>query len=137
MRGSAQRPGVDRDQRTGRKKMKRRSSFATGRALAIMLIVLIGGVTTSAEAKKPTRPPPPSEPPTCDVSQPKYVLFLDDYPKGRFQLAVLPCLSDSPVDFVNPQELVLDLPRRDRRQIQDENGDVYHNGRVKRQASSF
>jgi hypothetical protein len=97
-----------------------------------MLIVVSGGVTTSADAKKPTRPPPPGEPPTCDVSQPNYVLFLDDYPKGRFQFAALPCLSDSSVDFVNPQELVLDLPRRDRRQFQVANGDVFHDGSVRR-----
>jgi hypothetical protein len=66
------------------------------------------------------------------VSQPSYVLFLDDYPKGRIQIATLPCLSDSTVDFVSPRELVLDLPRRDRRQFQVANGDVFHDGSVRR-----
>lgn len=112
--------------------MKRRPNFGTGRALAIMLVVVIGGVATSADARKPSRPPPPGEPPTCDVSQPNYVLFLDDYPKGSFQLAVLPCLSESSVDFVNPQELTLDLPRRDQRHFEVANGDVFLDGSVRR-----
>lgn len=104
----------------------------TGRALAITLILVIVGFTATADAKKPTRPPPPSVPPTCDVPQPNYVLFLDDYPKGRFHMAVLPCLSDNPVNLVSPQELLLDLPRRDLRKFQVANGDVYDDGNVRR-----
>lgn len=112
--------------------MQRQSIFTTGRMIAITLFVATGGVSPSAEARKPTNPPPPSNPPVCDVSQPNYVLFLDDYPNGRFQLAVLPCLTDSPVGFVSPQALALDLPRRDRRQFQVANGDVFYDGSIRR-----
>ena len=112
--------------------MKRAPRFSAGRAFAITLIVAIGGVTTSADAKKPTRPSPPSEPPACEVSQPNYVLFLDGYPNGRFQLATLPCLTERPVGFVSPQELILDLPRRDRRHFQVANGDVFYDGNIRR-----
>jgi hypothetical protein len=112
--------------------MKRLSGFSTGRMFAITLIVAIGAASTSVDAKKPTRPPPPSEPPICDVSQPTYVLFLDGYPSGSFHLATLPCLADNPVDLLSPQELVLDLPRRDRRRFQVANGDVFYDGSVRR-----
>ena len=47
-------------------------------------------------------------------------------------MAVLPCLSDNPVNLVSPQELLLDLPRRDLRKFQVANGDVYDDGNVRR-----
>ena len=112
--------------------MTRQSLFSTGRMIAITLIVATGGISAPADAKKPPRPPPPDNPPVCDVSQPNYVLFLDAYPKGRFQLATLPCLTDSPAGFISPQELALELPRRDLRQFQVANGDVFYDGSVRR-----
>jgi hypothetical protein len=90
------------------------------------------GIISVADAKKPTRPGPPPEPPTCIVEQPDYVVFLDDYPNGRFHLAVLPCLADDTVAQVSPQKLELDLPRRDRRKFQVGNGDIFYDGTVRR-----
>lgn len=100
----------------------------TSRACALAALIVISGVTTMAFAKKPPRPSPPPapEPPACSVEQPDYVLFLDDYPLGRFHLAVLPCLADSQVGLVSTRELALDLPRREQHKFQVANGDVYY-----------
>ena len=104
-----------------------------GRLLAIVLILVFGGFATSASAKKPLRPqPPPTEPPVCEATQPTFAIFLDSYPKGRFHLVVLPCLSDAQVEPVSVQALKLDLPRREGRQFQVANGDVYLDGAVRR-----
>lgn len=101
------------------------------RARKLALIVLIGGFTATAFAKKPSRSPPP-EPPACSARQPAYVLFLDDYPQGRFYLAALPCLSSDPVNLVTPRQVALDLPRQVRRKFQVANGDVFYDGGQRR-----
>lgn len=112
----------------------RATSFRMGRLPAIVLILVFGGFATSASAKKPVRepPPPPPEPPVCEAPQPTYALFLDSYPKGRFHLAVLPCLSNEQVEPVAIQKLKLDLPRREDRQFEVANGDIFVDGAVRR-----
>ena len=92
---------------------------------------LIIGFISPAVAKKPAVPPTPV-PPSCDAAQPNYVVFLDDYPEGRFQLAILPCLSGAEVPIVTSRELALDLPRKLQRTFQIGNGDIYSDGNRRR-----
>ncbi len=101
-------------------------------APATTLFLFIMAFTAAADAKKPDRPRPRPEPTACATPQPDYVIFLDDYPTGRFHLAVLPCLTDETVPLVNSQELALDLPRSERRKFQVANGDIYIDGGVRR-----
>ena len=102
-----------------------------GSALAPAAAILIFGFVSPTVAKKPVDPAPPSPLP-CNAVQPDYVVFLDDYPNGRFHLAVLPCLSGAEVPIVNSWELALDLPRKSRRTFQVANGDVYNDGGIRR-----
>jgi hypothetical protein len=95
-------------------------------ALGLAFMLLVGGIATVAEAKRPA--PPPPQPPACAFPQPRYVLFLDDYPTGQFELAALPCLYDAAPGTVSPRGVALDLPRRDRQGFQVGNGDVYFDG---------
>jgi len=101
------------------------------RVTATAAAFLIIGFTSPAVAKKPAVPPTPV-PPSCDAAQPDYVVFLDDYPEGRFQLAILPCLSGAEVPIVNSRELALDLPRKLQRTFQVGNGDIYSDGNRRR-----
>ena len=104
-----------------------------GRLPAVVLVFLSCGLANTASAKKPQRPPPPPpEPPTCEAPQPAYALFLDSYPNGRFQLAVLPCLDGEQPEPVSVKELKLDLPRKEQRRFQVANGDVFFDGDVRR-----
>jgi len=103
-----------------------------GRVIATAVPLLIFGFISPAIAKKPVDPPVTPEPPSCNAAQPDYVVFLDDYPKGRFHLAVLPCLSGADVNVVTPRELALDLPGKLRRTFEVGNGDVYNDGDTRR-----
>jgi hypothetical protein len=98
-----------------------------GRVMVTAVALLFLGFISPAIAKKPVDRPPPG-PPSCDTAQPDYVVFLDGYPKGRFYLAVLPCLSGAQVQVATPRELALDLPRKLRRTFQVGNGDVFNDG---------
>lgn len=109
----------------------RNYSKMISRALALVAVLLVFGFVGPASAKKPVKPEPPVTSP-CNAVQPNYVVFLDDYPKGRFQFAVLPCLSGAEVPVVNSRELALELPRKLRRTFQVANGDVYNDGGVRR-----
>ena len=102
-----------------------------GRVIAIAAVLLTIGFISPAIAKKPVDPPTPVLP-SCDAAQPTYVVFLDDYPTGRFHLAVLPCLSGPEVSIVTSRELVLDLPRKLQRTFQVGNADIYSDGERKR-----
>jgi hypothetical protein len=102
-----------------------------GRVITIAAAIYVFGFIGPAIAKKPVDPPTPV-PPSCDAEQPDYVVFLDDYPKGRFHLALLPCLSGMEVNIVSPRELALDLPRKLQRTFQVGNGDVYNDGDSRR-----
>ena len=106
-------------------------STMIGRVIATAAAIFVFGFVSPAIAKKPVDPPTPL-PPSCDTEQPDYVVFLDDYPKGRFHLAVLPCLSETEVNIVSPRELALDLPRKLQRTFQVGNGDVYNDGESRR-----
>ena len=107
--------------------MMRNLSPTIGRVVTTVAFLLFFGFIHPATAKKPTDPTT-SGPQPCNPEQPDYVVFLDDYPQGRFQLAVLPCLSGTDVEIVNTRELGLDLPRRLQRRFQVGNGDVYNDG---------
>jgi WD40-like Beta Propeller Repeat len=106
------------------------SRSLAGRVCALLAILTASSPTVTAIAKRPGRPPPP--PSTgCDlggVTQPKYAIFLDDYPTGHFQLIELPCLDSQPDGFATPRELALDLPKNQRRKFQIANGDVFFDG---------
>jgi len=99
-------------------------------ALLTAVIVGISGLMDSAEARRRTQPPPP--PPACSAPQPKYVLFLNDYPTGSFYLAELPCLSDGSVSLVSPRRITLGLSRTEARRFQVANGDVFFDGTERR-----
>ena len=102
-----------------------------GRVMATAAVFLLFGFVSPAVAKKPVKPPPPVPSP-CDAVQPDYVVFLDDYPNGRFHLVVLPCLVGAEVPIVSSRELALDLPRKNRRAFQVANGDVFNDGERRR-----
>ena len=99
--------------------------------IATVAAFVVCGFVSPAIARKPVDPPTPA-PPSCDAEQPDYVVFLDDYPKGRFHLAVLPCMSGTEVNPVSPRELALDLPRKLQRNFQVGNGDIYSDGDSRR-----
>lgn len=109
----------------------RNVSTMIGRTITIAAAFILYGFVSTANAKKPVAPPTPA-PPSCDAEQPDYAVFLDDYPQGRFHLAVLPCLSGTEVNIVSPRELALDLPRRLQRNFQVGNGDIYSDGDSRR-----
>ena len=117
----------ERYQPAGRERDMRNFSTMICRVTLTAVTLLIFGFSSPAVAKKPVDRPPPG-PPSCDAAQPDYVVFLDDYPKGRFHLTVLPCLSGAEVNVVTPRELALDLPRKLRRTFQVGNGDVFNDG---------
>jgi WD40-like Beta Propeller Repeat len=103
-------------------------SFAGG-VCALLVLFSANSLTVTAIAKRPSRPPPPSA--ACDaggLTQPKYAIFLDDYPTGRFQLIELPCLDSQADAFATPRELTLDLSRNAQRRFQIANGDVIYDG---------
>lgn len=106
-------------------------STATGRVVATVAVLFSLGLISPAMAKKPVDPPTPV-PPSCDAEQPNYVAFLDDYPKGRFHLAALPCLAEAEVSVASPRQLGLNLPRKLRRTFQVGNGDVYNDSGKRR-----
>lgn len=100
------------------------SAARTGGLLAVLSVV---GLATTAAAKVQPQPIPAG----CDlggVTQPKYAIFLDDYPNGRFHLIELPCLDSQPAALAVPSELTLALPRNQQRRFQIANGDVFYDG---------
>jgi len=107
--------------------MRLSPSFA-GRACTLLAILAAGSLTATVSAKKPGRPPPPGGCDLAGITQPKYAIFLDDYPRGRFQLIELPCLDSQPDSLATPQKLALDLPKSQPRKFQIANGDVFHDG---------
>ena len=107
--------------------MRLSPSFA-GRVCALLAILAACSLAVTASAKRPGRPPPSAGCNLGGITQPKYALFLDDYPGGRFQLIELPCLDSQPDTLPAPRELALDLPRSQSRKFQIANGDVFHDG---------
>jgi hypothetical protein len=102
-----------------------------GRIWALLVIFSASSLAVTASAKKPDRRPPPPPSAGCaegGLTQPKYAMFLDGYPTGRWQLVELPCLDTQPESPATPRELALDLPKNQRRKFQIANGDVFYSG---------
>ncbi len=101
-----------------------------GRILALLVILSASSLAVTASAKRPDRGPPPPSAGCAEGgdTQPKYAIFLDGYPTGRWQLLELPCLDTQPESPATPRELALDLPKNQRRKFQIANGDVFYSG---------